>query len=77
MEHEDCPRRVEVELETIQYNQLSELGNRAVAEGLIIGHGHHQGRYEILLKGQALLMSLPEAMAYLQGILDGGSQRQG
>jgi hypothetical protein len=29
-------------------NQLHELGNRAVAAGCIIGHGHRQGSYEIL-----------------------------
>jgi hypothetical protein len=37
--------------------------------GLIIGHGFHKGQYEVLHRGEALLMSPKEAIAYLQQII--------
>jgi len=50
-------------------NRLHELGNQAVAAGLIIGHGHRQGSYEILRTGAALTFSPPAAVEYLETLL--------
>jgi hypothetical protein len=50
-------------------NQLTVLGNQAIERKLIIGHGYHQGSYEILRKGEVLMLSPDEAIAYLLGIL--------
>ncbi len=51
------------------YNQLNQLGNRAIALGLIIGHGHHAGKYEILSRQEVLLLSPREAYSYLQALI--------
>lgn len=61
--------RIHLELESLQYNELHELGNRAQAAGLIVGHGHRQGKYEILRQGQALMMTPKEAQAFLLELL--------
>lgn len=61
--------RIDLESESRQYNKLHELGNRAQSAGLILGHGHHQGKYEILRQGQALMMTPKEAQAFLLDLL--------
>lgn len=61
--------RINLESESLQYNKLHELGNRAQSAGLILGHGHHQGKYEILHQGQARLMTPKEAQAFLLALL--------
>jgi len=61
--------QLEREVESISLNQLTELGNRAIALGLIIGHGHHRGQYEILRSGQVLLMTPREAYAHLETLI--------
>lgn len=61
--------RIDLESEALQYNKLHELGNCAQSAGLILGHGHHQGKYEILHQGQALLMSPQKAQAFLLELL--------
>ncbi len=61
--------RIHLELESLQYNELHELGNRAQVAGLIVGHGHRQGKYEILCQGQALMMTPKEAQVFLLELL--------
>lgn len=58
------------EVESLSLNQLNDLGNQAIASGLIAGHGHHQGQYEIIRQGKIHVMSPQAAMAYLQRLLD-------
>jgi len=64
-------RNIESEEETVDHNQLNALGNRAIALGLIIGHGYHQGQYELLYKepGTSLLLSPQEAFIHLKALL--------
>jgi hypothetical protein len=50
-------------------NHLTEMGNRAVSLKLIAGHGFHQGQYELLRDGQALLMTPGDAQGYLEELL--------
>lgn len=50
-------------------NALNDLGNRAIAAGLIIGHGFHGGEYEILRRGEVLTFPPEEAQAYLTDLL--------
>jgi len=57
------------ELDAININKLTQLGNQAVQLGLIAGHGYHKGKYEILRQGKALLMSPDEAQAYLEKLI--------
>lgn len=58
-------QRLNLELESINMNQLTELGNRAIKMGLIAGHGHRGGKYEILHQGKAVMLTPTEAQAYL------------
>ncbi|MCG8367546.1 MAG: hypothetical protein MJA27_29950 [Pseudanabaenales cyanobacterium] len=62
-------QQLNFEIERISLNQLNELGNQAVALGLIGGHGHHRGQYEILRQGEVLLMSPQAAIPYLQSLI--------
>ncbi|MBW4472526.1 MAG: hypothetical protein KME45_19455 [Stenomitos rutilans HA7619-LM2] len=57
------------EIEILSLNQLHELGNQAVKQGLLIGHGHRGGRYELLSKEEVMLLSPQEAQDYLQTLL--------
>ncbi|MFW6264076.1 MAG: hypothetical protein ACOC3E_00955 [Cyanobacteriota bacterium] len=68
-EEELFRQRLDTEFEGMKINHLNELGNRAIALGLIIGHGHHGGKYEILHKGKALLMTPKEAQEYLEALI--------
>lgn len=63
--------------EALDFNQLHDLGNQAIAQGLIIGHGYHQGKYELLHRGEALLLSPPEALSYLRSLLPSTEQADG
>ncbi|MEM1280984.1 MAG: hypothetical protein AAGG53_13415 [Cyanobacteria bacterium P01_H01_bin.152] len=63
-------QQLDLEVECISLNQLNEIGNQAVALGLIAGHGHHRGQYEILRQGKALLMSPQEAFTYLKSLVE-------
>lgn len=65
----DLEHQLEDEIAFLSINQLTELGNQAIAAGLIIGHGFHGGQYEILRRGEVLLYSPEEAQAYLAEIL--------
>ncbi|MBE9031473.1 hypothetical protein IQ266_17200 [filamentous cyanobacterium LEGE 11480] len=57
--------------EPFNHNELLELGNLAVKRNLIIGHGFHQDKYEILTKSEALLLAPKEAMLHLRKLLEG------
>ncbi len=62
-------QKLNQELDSISINKLTQLGNQAVQLGLIAGHGYHQGNYEILRQGEALLMSPDEAQTYLEKLI--------
>ncbi|MFE4106168.1 hypothetical protein [Almyronema epifaneia] len=64
-------QRLNLELEGMSVNQLTELGNQAVEMGLIAGHGYHRGQYEILRQGKVVLLPPPEALVYLQDLIRG------
>jgi hypothetical protein len=55
--HEPTRDRTELERDILSINQLNALGNEAIARGLIVGHGYHQGQYEILHKGEAVTLT--------------------
>ncbi|MEM9093141.1 MAG: hypothetical protein AAGC93_30985 [Cyanobacteria bacterium P01_F01_bin.53] len=57
------------DVENLSINQLNEFGNQAVKLGLIAGHGHHQGQYEIIREGKILTMSPKEALTFLQQLV--------
>ena len=63
--------------EAADYNQLHDLGNRAIALGLIIGHGYHQGKYELLHRGEVLLLPPQEAVSHLRSLLQLAEQADG
>lgn len=69
MTNDSIEPRIDLESEALQYNKLHELGNCAQAAVLIVSHGHHQGKYEILRQGQALMMTPKEAQAFLLELL--------
>ena len=73
MDEELLKQRLNLELEAIAYNQLNELGNRAVQMGLIAGHGYRGGQYEILRQGKAIALSPQEAQVYLQELITKGN----
>jgi hypothetical protein len=51
-------------------NILNDTANEALQMGLIIGHGYHGEKYEILHKSEVVLLSPKEAQAYLQNLID-------
>ena len=55
--------------ETLSLNQLNDLGNQAIKLGLIAGHGHHQGQYEIIRQGKILTLAPQEAVTFLQQLV--------
>jgi hypothetical protein len=61
--------RLNLELESISMNQLTELGNRAIQLGLIAGHGYRGGQYEILHQGKAVMLSPKEAQVFLSKLI--------
>jgi hypothetical protein len=61
--------RLNLELESIGLNQLNDLGNQAVSLGLIAGHGHHGGQYELLHQGKVVTISPSEAVGYLENLI--------
>ena len=70
MPSDDLNEQLDLELETISTNQLTELGNRAIQLGLIAGHGYHGGQYELLRQGQFILLPPHEAEQYLRALID-------
>jgi len=69
MNDQDLRHQLALEVETMSINKLTEVGNMAVSMGLIAGHGFRGGKYEILQKGEAILLSEPEAIAYLEQLI--------
>jgi hypothetical protein len=69
MNEDDLKQRLNLEIETMSVNKLTEMGNLAVSMGLIAGHGFHGGKYEILRQGQALLLPVNEAETYLEQLI--------
>jgi hypothetical protein len=60
------------EIDIVDFNQLTMLGNQAVKMGLILGHGHFKGQYEILCRHEVVLLPLGEAKAYLERLMAEG-----
>ena len=69
MQDDELEQRLNVEIETMSINKLTETGNLAVSLGLIAGHGFHGGKYEILRKGKAILLPVNEAGSYLEQLI--------
>ncbi len=69
MDEELAGETLNLEVEINSFNQLTNLANQAVSLGLILGHGYHGGKYEILHSKKALLMSTVEAQSYLQELI--------
>ncbi len=69
MNDKDLRHQLDLEVETMSINKLTEVGNMAVSMGLIAGHGFRGGKYEILQKGEAILLSEHEAIAYLDRLI--------
>ncbi|MEC4806338.1 MAG: hypothetical protein SAJ12_20725 [Jaaginema sp. PMC 1079.18] len=69
MDEETRRQELEQEIDAIGFNRLNQLGNEAVAQKLILGHGHHGGKYEILRRDEVLLLTPAEAQAYLEDLL--------
>lgn len=59
------------------YNQLNTLGNRAIALGVIVGHGYRGGDYELLQRDQVVLLKPQEAIAYLKTLIQSTEQLNG
>jgi hypothetical protein len=66
--------RLNLELQSIGLNQLNDLGNQAVSLGLIAGHGHHGGQYELLRQGKVVTISPSEAVGYLENLIKEATQ---
>jgi hypothetical protein len=68
-EEQHLADRLHLEVEMLDMNRLTNLGNQAQALGLIDGHGYRGGHYEILRHGEFLLFSAVEAQVYLQQLV--------
>jgi hypothetical protein len=69
MDEQLLGNRMNLELESIGLNQLNDLGNKAISLGLIAGHGHHGGQYELLHQGKVVTISPNEAVTYLENLI--------
>ncbi len=67
---EEIIRQLNMEVEAMGFNELTELGNRAVSLGLIIGHGYRNNQYEILRKNEVVTLPAKEAAAYLKNLVE-------
>ena len=67
----------EPDTDDFDYSQLNELGNRAIALGLLLGHGYRGRQYELLQRGEVLLLSPSKAYAYLKALIQTGEQPDG
>lgn len=63
-------RQINQEVEAMSFNELNELGNKAVSLGLIIGHGYHKGQYEILRRNEVVTLPPKEARTYLKNLIE-------
>jgi len=69
MQDDELKECLNLEIESMSINKLTETGNLAVSMGLIAGHGFHGGKYEILRQGKAILLPVNEAEAYLRQLI--------
>ncbi len=69
LDEEVLENRMNLELESIGLNQLNDLGNKAISLGLIAGHGHHGGQYELLHQGKVVTIAPSEAVTYLENLI--------
>ncbi len=69
MNEDELKQRLNLEMETIGVNKLTETGNLAISMGLIAGHGFHGGKYEILRLGKVILLPVNEAETYLEQLI--------
>ena len=69
MNEKHLKQQLDLEVESIGINTLTEVGNMAVSMGLIAGHGFRGGKYEILQKGQIILLPAREAADYLEQLI--------
>jgi hypothetical protein len=74
LDEELFENRLNLELQTIGLNQLNDLGNQAVSLGLIAGHGHHRGQYELLRQGKVVTIPPSEAVGYLENLIKEATQ---
>jgi hypothetical protein len=58
-----------VQDEIQQMNMLHELGNLAVQQGLIIGHGFRSGKYELLMRQDNHLLDPAAAIQFLHDLI--------
>ena len=70
MNEDQLKARLNLEIETVSINQLTELGNLAISMVLIAGHGFHGGQYEILRQGKVILLPANEAANYLSQLIN-------
>lgn len=75
MNEAELRERMNLELETMGINKLTEAGNIALSMGLIAGHGFHGGKYEILQQGKAILLSTDAAANYLEKLIKSVTQK--
>jgi hypothetical protein len=68
-EEEKLRQKLDNELDIMSFNRLNELGNEAIKQGLIAGHGFRGGQYEILQDGEAKMMPPEEAQQYLEKLI--------
>ena len=74
MNEDQLRQQLNNEVDALSINYLTDLGNRAVALGIIAGHGYRGGRYELLYQGKAMMFSPQEAQTFLEKLLqDAGS----
>ncbi|HEY9300553.1 MULTISPECIES: hypothetical protein [unclassified Coleofasciculus] len=66
---EEIIKQLNMEVEAMSFNELNELGNRAVSLGLILGHGYRSNQYEILRKNEVVMLTPKEAAAYLKKLI--------
>jgi hypothetical protein len=69
LNEDNLARQLNLEVEMMGTNQLTALGNRAQAMGLIAGHGFRGGKYEILRNGEFFLSTPAEAQKYLENLI--------
>lgn len=67
---EEVINQINMEVEAMSVNELTELGNKAISLGLIIGHGYRSNKYEILRRNEVIALSPKEARAYLKNLIE-------
>ncbi|MEO0457819.1 MAG: hypothetical protein AAF152_14740 [Cyanobacteria bacterium P01_A01_bin.114] len=68
--------KINPEIEYMSVTQLNELGNQAIQLGLIAGHGHHGGQYEIIRQGKIITLTPQEALTYLQELIHSATETE-